>query len=344
MKKVIINGRFLTRKVTGVERYAREITLELDKLSKPGQYLIAVPKNAVHIPNFQNIKVVKIGSLTNRLWEHISFSIYVIRQKAISLNLCNAAPFLNPGIVCVHDIKPIVVPQYFSKKFLLLYKMLFFNVFHRAKIVITVSEFSKSEILKFYNYDSNKVYVIPSAWQHFKKINFDERVLKKYQLKKNEYYFSMSSLEPNKNFKWIIKQAINNSTSEFVIAGSVNNNVFANNDFIEKPANVKFLGYIGDEEAKTLMRDCKAFLFPTFYEGFGLPPLEAMSVGAKAIVSNTKCMHEVYGDTVFYIDPYNYNIDLAALLKNNVEDSGLIMKKYSFEKSAQMLKKLLLDL
>lgn len=96
--KVIINGRFLIHRVTGVERYAREILLELDKLIAPERMEMAVPSEVEDIPVYKNIKVVKIGRLHNRLWEHISFPWYVYTQKGISLNLCNVAPLYN-GIV-----------------------------------------------------------------------------------------------------------------------------------------------------------------------------------------------------------------------------------------------------
>lgn len=80
--KVIINGRFLIHRVTGVERYAREILLELDKLIAPERMEMAVPSEVEDIPVYKNIKVVKIGRLHNRLWEHISFHGMFIHRKA----------------------------------------------------------------------------------------------------------------------------------------------------------------------------------------------------------------------------------------------------------------------
>lgn len=302
MKKIIINGRFLTQKITGVQRYAREIVAELDKIIEKDEIEIAIPPETVDVPAYQNIKVLRVGSFHNRLWEHISFPWYVTKQGGISLNLCNVAPLINPGIVCIHDVKVKATPQFFSKKFLLWYELLFWNATRRAKKIITVSEFSKSEIIKYYDVKPEKVIVIPNGWQHFERIAYDENTLSKYNLSQYDYYFAMSSLEPNKNFKWIAETAQNNPKENFVIAGSINEKVFADGLGFERPDNMKLIGYVSDEEAKTLMRDCKAFLFPSFYEGFGIPPLEAMSAGAKRIiVSDIPVMHEIFGDSVDYV-------------------------------------------
>lgn len=113
----------------------------------------------------------------------------------------------------------------------------------------------------------------------------------------------MGSLEPNKNFKWIAETARQMPDQIFAIAGSINEQVFSDNLGFQCPSNMKLLGFVSDSEAKTLMRDCKAFLFPSIYEGFGIPPLEAMSAGCKCIiVSNTEVMHEILFDAVNYIN------------------------------------------
>lgn len=337
--KVIINGRFLLHRITGVERYAREIIAELDKIVEPGTIMMAVPPEATDIPNYQNIEAVKIGKLHNRLWEHISFPWFVHKKRGISLNLCNVAPLPSPGIVCIHDVKVKATPQYFSKRFVLWYNLLLKNACKRSKKIITVSEFSKREICKYFHVDARKISVIPNAWQHYDRIGYAESTLIKYSLKKNQYFFSMCSLEPNKNFKWIAEVAKRNGDITFVVSGSINKRVFADGLGYECPNNMKILGYVSDEEAKVLMRDCKAFLFPTFYEGFGIPPLEAISAGAKCIlVSDTEVMHEVFGDSVVYIDPNVYELPRIESVNNNIVG---ILKKYSWSKSAELVKNII---
>lgn len=334
--KVIINGRFLLHRVTGVERYAREILNELDRIVEPGSITLAVPPEVEDTPKYNSISIVKVGRFHNRLWEHISFPWYVHKQKGISLNLCNVAPLPAPGIVCIHDVKIKATPQYFSKKFLLWYNFLLLNATKRAKMIVTVSEFSKSEIVKYFKVSPERIVVIPNAWQHYERIGYDENTLNKYSLSKGEYFFSMCSLEPNKNFKWIAEVGRQTPQSIFAVAGSINEKVFAEGLGFVRPENMKLLGYVSDEEAKTLMRDCKAFLFPTFYEGFGIPPLEAISAGAKrVVVSDTEVMHEVFGESVDYINPNKYEMKLRE--KRGNEEMMQVLRKYSWKKSAEEL-------
>lgn len=338
--KIIVNGRFLLHRITGVERYARELLLELDKIIKPGEIEIAIPPETKKVPKYSNINVTKVGKLNNILWEHISFPIYVKKNNAVSLNLCNVAPLFNPGIVCIHDMKVKAHPEYFSKKFRMWYGLLFKNATKRAKVIITVSEFSKREIMRYYNVPYSKIVVIPNAWQHYNRIAFDENTLNKFELVKDEYFFAMGSMEPNKNFRWIADTAKSMPEHIFAIAGSVNDKVFSEGLGFRCPVNMKLLGYVSDTEAKTMMRDCKAFLFPSIYEGFGIPPLEAMSAGCKrVVVSDTEVMHEIFEDCVEYIDLENLN-NLTdekhyKMNKNNILD------KYSWKKSALQLKELL---
>ena len=337
---ILINGRFLLHRVTGVERYAKEIVKELDKLAKPGEIEMAIPPGVEEIPDYKNIEIVVVGKLHNRLWEHISFPLYVKKRKGVSLNLCNVAPLLSPGIVCIHDVKIKARPQDFSFKFLLWYSFLFFNACRRANRLLTVSEFSKKEIAKYYGVDLKKITVIPNAWQQFENIQFDDKTLKKYELIENKFYFSMCSLEPNKNLNWVAQTAMENPKEIFAIAGSINKSVFSNGLGIECPDNVKLLGYVSDEEAKTLMRDCKAFLFPTFYEGFGIPPLEALSVGcSRIIVTDNEVMHEVLEDAATYINPYFYHLPVSNGTSHKSIDK--VLEKYSWKKSAEKLYKLI---
>lgn len=329
----IINGRFLLHRVTGVERYAREIILELDNLVEENYIEIAIPPEVTDVPTYKNIKVTKVGSLHNRLWEHISFPRYVKKRHGISINLCNVAPLPSPGIVCIHDVKVKAHPEYFSKKFILWYTLLFCNATRHAIKLITVSEFSKKEIVKYYRVSPDIIEVIPSAWTHYNRIGYDNNALIKYGLKKNSFYFAMGSMELNKNFRWIAEVAKRMPECVFAIAGAINENVFSESMGFAVPNNMLLLGYVSDEEAKVLMRDCKAFLFPSIYEGFGLPPLEAIGAGCKCIVvSDTEVMHEVYGESANYIDIKKYELP-----ENLVTANSDLLHKFTWKNNAKLL-------
>lgn len=342
MKKtdvIIINGRFHTQRTTGAQRYAGELIKELDKLVRKGEVLMAVPPELEFLPEYQNIEVVKVGNLHNRMWEHISFPRYVRKQQGVALSLCNVAPLPNPGIVCIHDVMTKAMPGTVTWKFRLWYDILHNNSTRRAKKIITVSEFSKKEIMKYFGVSSERIIVIPNAWQHLNKVLFDEEALKKYGLEKGKYFFAMSTLNPNKNFRWIAEVAKRNHNSIFAVAGGINKAVFANGVGFTCPPNMKLLGYVSDEEAKTLMRDCKSFIYTSFYEGFGIPPMEALSSGAPCvIISDIEPHHEVYGDDAVYVNPFNYEVNLEDLVK---PCSKGVLERFSWAKSAKLLKSML---
>ena len=178
-----------------------------------------------------------------------------------------------------------------------------------------------------------------SSAHHCERIGFDENALADYGLTKHNYFFALSSLTANKNFKWIAEAAANNPDQTFAIAGGINNKVFAHNLNFPCPDNMKFLGYVSDSQAKTLMRDCKAFLFPSLYEGFGLPPLEAITSGCRHIVlSDIPVLREIYPRGAYFIDPFDsssFNPD--AIIHHEITDADreFYWDKYSWEKSAE---------
>lgn len=341
--KIIINGKFFGQKITGVQRFAREILAEMDKLCEGADIEIAVAADSLdNVPEYKNIKIKQVGKKNGTLWEQTVFKKYVKKNKAVSLNLCNSSPLSGKKIVCIHDVKIKAHPDFFNKKFLLWYKILFKNTSKKAIKILTVSEFSKSEIEKYYPAAKGKIIVINNAWQHMVKVESDESALDRFSLESKKFVFSLSSVEPNKNLKFILKNAENNPDLTFAVAGGINSSVFSKSSEEELPANVKLLGYVSDGEAKTLMRESSAFLFPTFYEGFGIPPLEALACGAQCIiVSDTEVMHEVFGECAVYVSPEKCDYNVAKSIIFCPKDC---LKKYSWELSARKLFEILKEI
>jgi glycosyltransferase involved in cell wall biosynthesis len=288
------------------------------------------------MPELQNIKIVKYGNIKRGIiWEQVNFAFYCISQKAIPVNLCNVTPLLKPcGISAILDVSYKANPQFFDNFYGFLsktwHKINYWLICKFSKKVLTISEFSKSEILKYYKINTENISVISCAWQH---IASDNR-----QNTSNSYFFAMSSVAKNKNFKWILEVAKRNSNLKFKIAGSFYPKKPSEDLNFSKLPNVEFLGYVSDEQAKILMQNAKAFLFPSFYEGFGLPPLEALALGAPLIISNIPVHREVYGNSAHYIDPYSYDVDLEKILQEPVASANYVLDRFSWEKSAKMLK------
>ena len=341
MSRLVINGRFMSQRITGVQRYALELVKELDEIVSKDEIKIMLPPDAQNCPEFKNIIVKKVGKVGGQIWEQFIFPYYVHKENGLSLNLCNSSPLISPGIVCYHDAKIKIEPQVYTKKFLWWNRLLFANTRKRAKAIIVSSAFTKSEFYKLYHLRAERITVVSCGWEHFARQGFDENALMKYGLEKKKYIFSMSSMEPNKNLKWIVDVAKRNRGMVFAIAGAAYNRVFADGSSFDYPENVKLLGYISDEEAKTLMSHCKAFCYPSFYEGFGIPVLEALSLGTKAICSDIGCIRQVFGDTVIYINPFDPDIDIETVLATEVSGTETVLNKYSWKKSARVLKGLI---
>lgn len=342
MKKIVINGQFLNRRVTGQERFAYEIILELDKFVDKSNIELIVPKSVTNLPCLKNIKIIRYGNVKSHLWEQTNFAFYAISRRALSLNLCSVVPLIKPGIVCIHDLSYKVNPQYFKTRYAVIskwwHKIHYWAAWLFSPIIYTVSEYSKKQMTEIYKIDPDRIQVLANGWQHFKRINFDDSIFSKVrQVEKGNYFFTLGSLAPNKNIEWILKSAKINPNYQFVIAGKASREAYGKDySEIDLP-NVIFTGYIEDGQLKSLMRECKAFIFPSRFEGFGIPPLEAMSVGAKVIISNVSCLPEIYGESAYYIDPDNADINLDELLSKEVTGSEDILKKYDFARSADII-------
>lgn len=340
MKNIVFNGQFLARRMTGQERFAYETILELDKIVGKGKVELIVPPNAKNVPNLNNIDIVKTGKLKGAAWEQIDFGFYTIKHHALSINLCSVMPIVNPGIICIHDLSYKVNPQYFRNvygKLSQIWHKIFFHLAWRfSPIVYTVSNYSKQQMIDIYKVQPDKIHVIENGWQHFQKVTEDETVFDKHKnLEKNHYYFMLGSLAPNKNIEWIFEVADKHPNEMFAIAGNVVS--YGNNYKSKKTKNVELLGFVSDGEVKALMKHCKAFVFPSKFEGFGIPPLEALSVGAKIIVSGSSCLPEIYENAAVYIDPNNTDVDLEALLSTPTSGEKEVLEKYSFKHTAEKI-------
>ena len=343
----VIDGLFLTQNITGIQRYAYEICKELDKFIRKDEIEILVPADTECIPEYENLKIIKYGNHHGRAWEQFDLCRYLMKNKKQGIFLMNEISLMYPrGIACIHDISYKVNPGFFNigekRVSALWHRLNYSSIIRNCQKIVTVSEFSKEEIIREYHIDGNRLTVAYNSWQHISDIRETENIFEKYSfLKENEYYFSMATLAPNKNFRWILSAAKENPQSEFAIAGGGKLKDIANNLGYADLSNVHFLGYVSDEDAKALMRYCRAFLFPTLYEGFGIPPLEAVASGCRElIVSDIRCMHEIYGDYAYYIDPEDYS-DIYLDDFTSKEDITGLLGRYSWKRSAQKIYNLL---
>jgi len=344
MQNILINGYFLCRNVTGIERYAIEITKRLDQLSNTGEISIIIPKDTANVPKYKNLNVIRYGKkIQHILWQMIILQWFLItHRKYTILEFGNTALPFAPGIVFLHDIYCEFFPEDFSgtkDKIIRAYNRWQYRLIaKKAKKIVTVSFYTKNQIIENFGVEPEKISVIYSSWMHFNIIKADYSVFDANPiLKKNDYYFSLGSLSKRKNIKWIIEYARKNPNDIFAISGISLPTVKIDELDNSMPQNIIFLDYLDDSKVKALMEKCKAFVLPSYYEGFGLTPLEALSCGAQIIIAKAASLPEIYGNTAHYIDPYNTNVNLDELLKKPVEKPDEILAKYSYDKAAEQV-------
>ena len=351
-RKIAINGESWCKNLTGIERVAHEVTEELDCLVRQGEMELVVPSNAQGLPALKNIKIVRLNHKAKifPIWTQFVFQKYVIQNKAISLDFSNTCPFFTPGIEFLHDIYCELYPKDFTsrrEKLIRLYSVIMYKrIARRAKRIITVSEYSKKTIADTYKVNPERISVVYSGVGKYDEIKPDFSILEKLSVPKDkEFYFTLGSLSLRKNLQWIAEHASLYPEETFIVSGKPLKSIVQPE--FEKFVNLKnviFAGYLNDNEVKALMQKCRAFIFPSYFEGFGIPPLEALAAGAKIIISDSSCLQEIYGNAAHYIDPANPNVDLNALLAEEVSSAAPILEKYTLKNTAARLYKVICDL
>ncbi|WP_010632753.1 glycosyltransferase family 4 protein [Sporolactobacillus vineae] len=346
--KIYINGRFLTQSVTGVQRYAHEVVKSMDDLLDLNKYksiqaFLIVPENVKQKVCFKNIQFLTAGKLTGHFWEQLELPYFVKSEKLV--NLCNAAPiFKKNQIVTIHDAAAFKNYHTFSIIFRLWYQLLLKLECRFSKKIVTVSQFSKNEIMKHTSIKSGKISVFSEGIEHIEERQEDDSILGRNNLNEKPYILAVGSLDPRKNFKTLVKAflRLNNIDVNIVIAGGTNPRIFKD-EKIDFSENVKYLGYVTDNELKALYKNAYCFVYPSIYEGFGLPPIEAMTVGCPVIVSNVSSLPEVCGSAAIYCDPFdekdiaekiNYLIQNQKVREDYVTKAIAHSKNFSWSDSA----------
>ena len=356
---ILINGNFLCRSLTGIERFAFETCRQLDSLlsekQAPGLNVsILIPPNARILPDFVNIHPVisKTALKSFPKWDMFTLKKEAERLNAIPLNFSNTAPLgKNCGISFLHDIYAKDFPEDFvtlKDRLIRIYSCFHYrNIAKNALCILTVSEFSKNQIHKAYHTEKSKIHVLPNGWEHFNTVQEDPSIFDRFpRLSSKNFFFTLGSLQKRKNLRWILDYASKNPEQIFAISGKpiggMKSSELAD---LQKLGNVIFLGYVSDGEVKALMKNCAAFVFPSYYEGFGIPPLEALSTGAKIIVSDSASLPEIYGEAAAYINPYNTDCSLLELSEKTVSKESVekVLKKYTYRNAAERLYEILVQ-
>ncbi len=308
-RRVVINGRFAGRPITGVERFAREVVSALDQLLQEKdpdaqglRVCVAVPKRTIADLELKCIEVVEVGRLSGYAWEQ--FELPLFARGNVIVNLCNIAPVLSSrSITCVHDAHVWLMPDNYSAAFRIANRVLQPLSIRRSARWATISQTSSRELVACGAANRPSDAIISNGTEHTAQWSAQRSGLDRAQLPER-FAFALASRARSKNMALVYALAdrLAGSGIAVVIAGGSNSRVFS--DATEHASTkVVRLGRVSDDDLALLFQSARCFLFPSLHEGFGLPATEAMRLGCPVVASKAPAMPEILGDAAVLCDP-----------------------------------------
>ena len=311
-----VNGRFYTQPLSGVQRFATEITRALVQ-RRAGRVVVLGPEGAQAKQPF----VREVGRGSGQAWEQ--FELPKHATEGMLINLGNMAPLrLRSQLVVIHDAGVFATPEAYSWKFRLYYKLAHRLLMRRGVCVATVSEFGRSELVRCLGANPDQVGVISEGADHMAGIAADEGVLA--SVPPGRFVLAVGNLAAHKNLAALSELAgrLAGRGVSLVITGGLATGAFpkARLDALPQPA--CYVGRVSDGALKALYERAACLVFPSRYEGFGLPAVEAMACGCPVVASRIPALQETCGDAALYVDPSS-PADIARQVCRLLDDPAL---------------------
>jgi glycosyltransferase involved in cell wall biosynthesis len=359
LRRWCINGRFLGRDSTGVDRYAFEILRSMDVLIGNDHPLTAglalevlcAPRTAKVSPFF-NIPLRSLPGASGYLWEQFVLPRYV---SGGLLSFCNTGPLATrKQILCIHDVNTRLVSRSYGLSFRMAYRALQPALARRAARVVTVSRFSQQMIALIGITRAHKIEIIYNGHEHVLRWNAAQSQLNQADLP-HPFVLLVGSNAPHKNTAIIysIAAELARKGIHVVIAGGLDATVYARTRHCQVPTNVRHLGRVGDNDLALLYQRALCLVFPSLTEGFGLPALEAMALGCPVISSDAASLTEVCGGAALYASPHDSSAWLTAIERIAIDAQlrdGLVAEGkqrsqlFSWRRSADQYLKLMFEI
>lgn len=330
----------------GGESYVRNLLDAFKVLNHKNNYLLFAAKDNVETlkpyKDDSRFKIIECKTFANNIKQHLiwqstqEFKIIKKYKPDLIFNPVYESPFFKfnkiPMVTGIMDIQAIHYPEYFSKAENFFFRLLWQRAINNSDVTVTISNFCVRDIKQHFKNTENVMRIyIPVELNDTKEDNFP-LLSKEYNLQKDSYFYTVCSLRKHKNLLSIIKvmEKIPNDLPQKLVISGVSGpqkdeliNYITTNNLKDKVILTKF---VNNSERNSLIKNCNCFLFPSIFEGFGMPPIEAMKLGAKVITTKETCIPEVTQNKCMYVNkPYNINewiekISLSQKIKNKIEE------------------------
>ena len=358
-----IDARFYRKNTAGLGRYTRGLLHELVKIDNKNNYTIFIAKddNAEYDITAANFTKVIVPVTHYTLKEQLDFCAILNNYRfdlVHFLNFNHPVLYRRPFIATIHDLTMLLFPVGRSQKSLLrkiAFRMVMKNAVKNSKYAIAVSQATKNDCVKYLHANKNKIKVIYEAYDKIYHPNYSaseiDKILAKYQIVK-PYLLFVSQWRPHKGLPELIKvfdllKEKYHLKHKLVITGKPNKDFLNIANSIKKAKysdDIVTPGFVDEIDLPLLYKGSTAFIFPSFYEGFGLGGLEAMACGTPVISSNQSSLPEIFGDAAVYFNPNDINA-MAKTIFNTISNQSLLdkmcengikkSKGYSWQKMAE---------